>query len=129
VRQAWELREEVLVLEISTDELLEKLPGARRFGALDRFPAVERDLSVLCSESVAADEIKSRVRAAAGPKLRAVSLVDRYSGGQLPAGTVSLTVNLRFQDAERTLTSEEVQAAVDAVVRDLQAEGYEIRGQ
>jgi phenylalanyl-tRNA synthetase beta subunit len=42
---------------------------------------------------------------------------------------VSLTVSLRFQDPERTLTSEEVQGAVDGVVRELRAAGLEIRGE
>ena len=45
------------------------------------------------------------------------------------SGKVSLTVSLRFQDPERTLTSEEVQAAVDGVVRELHDAGLEIRGE
>ncbi len=58
-----------------------------------------------------------------------MSLLDRYTGNQVPPGRVSLTVSLRFQDPERTLTSEEVQEAVDGVVRDLHAAGFEIRGE
>ena len=65
---------------------------------------------------------------AAGERLRSASLVDRYTGNQVPAGKVSLTVSLRFQDQERTLTSEEVQQAVDRVVAELRAAGCEIRG-
>jgi phenylalanyl-tRNA synthetase beta subunit len=38
-------------------------------------------------------------------------------------------VSLRFQDAERTLTSEEVQEAVDGVIRELRAAGLDIRGE
>jgi phenylalanyl-tRNA synthetase beta chain len=68
------------------------------------------------------------VRAAAGERLRSVSLVDRYTGNQVPAGKVSLTVSLRFQDPERTLTSDEVQQAVDRVIAELRAAGGEIRG-
>jgi phenylalanyl-tRNA synthetase beta subunit len=55
--------------------------------------------------------------------------VDRYTGNQVPPGKVSLTVSLRFQDPERTLTSDEVQEAVDGVVRELRAAGFEIRGE
>jgi phenylalanyl-tRNA synthetase beta chain len=128
VRAAWELREEAVVIEIATGALLEEAPGTVRFTALDRFPAVERDLSILCDESVPAAEIDARVRAAAGERLRSVSLVDRYTGNQVPAGKVSLTVSLRFQDPERTLTSDEVQQAVDRVIAELRAAGGEIRG-
>ena len=96
---------------------------------LDRYPAVERDLSILCDEATPAAEIDTRVREAAGERLRSVSLVDRYTGNQVPPGKVSLTVSLRFQDRERTLTSEEVQAAMDDVIRELRAAGLEIRGE
>jgi phenylalanyl-tRNA synthetase beta chain len=129
VRAKWELKDEAVVLEIGLDDLLEAVPPVPRFTALDRHPAVERDLSVLCDESTPAAEIDARVRAAGGARLRSVSLVDRYTGNQVPPGKVSLTVSLRFQDPERTLTSEEVQEAVDGVVRELRAAGFEIRGE
>jgi phenylalanyl-tRNA synthetase beta chain len=129
VRAARELKDETVVLEIGLDGVLEAAPGVARFSALDRFPAVERDLSILCDEATPAAEIDARVRAAAGQGLRSVSLLDRYTGNQVPPGKVSLTVSLRFQDPERTLTSEEVQAAVDGVVRELRTAGLEIRGE
>jgi phenylalanyl-tRNA synthetase beta chain len=129
VRAAWELKDEAVVLDLGLDDLLEAVPLVPRFAALDRYPAVERDLSILCDESSPAAEIDGRVRAAGGARLRSVSLVDRYTGNQVPPGKVSLTVSLRFQDPERTLTSEEVQEAVDGVVRELRAAGFEIRGE
>jgi phenylalanyl-tRNA synthetase beta chain len=129
VRAAWELKDEAVVLEIDLDALLEAAPRVARFSALDRFPAVQRDLSILCDETTPAAEIDARVRAAAGALLRSVSLLDRYTGNQVPPGKVSLTVSLRFQDPERTLTSDEVQAAVDGVVRELRGSGFEIRGE
>ena len=129
VRAAWELKDEAVVLEIDLDTLLEEAPRVARFTALDRFPAVQRDLSIVCDETTPAAEIDARVRAAAGALLRSASLLDRYTGNQVPPGKVSLTVSLRFQDPERTLTSEEVQAAVDGVVRELRGAGFEIRGE
>jgi phenylalanyl-tRNA synthetase beta chain len=129
VRAAWELKDEAVVLELDMDALLEAVPSVARFNALDRFPAVERDLSIVCDEATPAAEIDARVRAAAGERLRSVSLLDRYTGNQVAPGKVSLTVSLRFQDAERTLTSEEVQEAVDGVIRELRAAGFDIRGE
>jgi phenylalanyl-tRNA synthetase beta chain len=127
--ERYELKSEAVLLELDVESLLEAPAGIARFRSLDRFPAVERDLSILCDASTPAAEIDARVRKAAGERLRSVSLVDRYTGNQVPAGKVSLTVSLRFQDRERTLTSEEVQASVDAVVRELRAAGLEIRGE
>jgi phenylalanyl-tRNA synthetase beta chain len=129
VRQRFELKDEVIALELDLERLLEAKPRVERFDALFRHPAVERDISVVCDEATPAAELDARVRQAAGPLLRTLSLVDRYAGNQLPAGKVSLTLSLRFQDRERTLTSDEVQAAVASVVRELRAAGHEIRGE
>jgi len=129
VRAAWELKDEAVVLEVAMDGVLDAVPPVPRFAALDRFPPVDRDLSVVCDESTPAAEIDARVRATGGARLRSVSLLDRYTGNQVPPGKVSLTVSLRFQDPERTLTGEEVQEAVDGVIRELRAAGFEIRGE
>lgn len=129
LRQAWELREQTLVAEVRLDEILEHVPVPVRFEPLPRFPGVARDLSVLCDVAMSAAEITERVRRAAGERLRSVAVVDRYDGDPVPAGKVSLTLGLRYQDARRTLTGEEVQASVEAVIRDLRSMGAEIRGE
>ena len=55
--------------------------------------------------------------------------MDKYDRPPVPAGRVSLTVALAYQDPARTLTGEEVQASVDAVVAALRARGWDIRGE
>ena len=125
----FELKEETFVAEIALGELLARTPAAERFRPLDRFPAVSRDLSVLCSAGVAAADLLEAVRRAAGALLRSVAIVDRYDRPPVPEGKVSLTVALLFQSSERTLAGEEVQEAVERVVREIRGFGAEIRGE
>lgn len=125
--QSLDLRDRALVAEVSLDALV--ATGAPvRVAPLPRFPAVERDLSLLLDAGVEARDLEARVRAAAGPLLRRVSFVDRYDKPPVPAGKVSLTLGLRFQHAERTLTAEEAQASTEQVIAALRAAGIEIRG-
>jgi len=56
-----------------------------------------------------------------------VEVRDRYDRPPVPPGKVSLMLSLRFQHPERTLTGEEVQSQVEAVVRGLRAAGLDIR--
>ncbi len=123
------LRDETLVGEIVLTDLIAKAPAVERFVPLPTQPAVLRDLSVVCDATLPAREIGALVRRSAGPLLRDVAVSDRFEGGSLPAGKVSLTVTLRYQDQERTLTGEEVQQSVGAVVSALKARGAEIRGE
>jgi phenylalanyl-tRNA synthetase beta chain len=129
ILRAWDVRGEVYAAELSLDPLLAARPAPARYRALARAPQVLRDLSVVCDRSLSAAELEGRVRAAGGDRLRSVRVVDRYEGPPVPAGKVSVTLTLAFQDPERTLTGDEVQAAVDRVVGDLRAAGAEIRGE
>jgi phenylalanyl-tRNA synthetase beta chain len=119
-------RDPVLVAELDLDALA---PGAAvRTRPLPRFPAVERDLSLVVPEDAVAQDLESLVRGAAGPLLAAARLVARYAGAPIPAGKVSVTFTLVFQDPGRTLTGDEVQSAVDEVSAAARARGFEIRG-
>lgn len=123
------VRTEVVVAEIALG-MIGALPGPGvRMRALDRFPAVTRDLSVVTDVAVPAGSLLGVVREAAGPLLRDVALADRYEGAPLPAGRVSLTLSLRFQAEERTLLGEEVDRSMQDVAARLRADGHEIRGE
>jgi phenylalanyl-tRNA synthetase beta chain len=124
-----EEREPVVVAELALDPVLKRSDTVERFAPLARFPAVDRDLSVLGDAGVAAAHLVETVRGAAGDMLRRVEVKDRYDRPPVPAGKVSLMLGLRYQHPERTLTSEEVQASVEAVIRELRAAGLEIRGE
>ncbi len=122
-------KDPVVVAEIALDPVLRRATTVARFETLARQPAVERDLSVLADVGMAAGEIVAKVEAAAGELLRQAEVKDRYDRPPVPAGKVSLMLSLRYQDPSRTLTSEEVQASVEAVIRELRGAGLEIRGE
>jgi phenylalanyl-tRNA synthetase beta chain len=123
----WELKDAPIVAEIDPARFDAGVPVRAR--GLARFPAVERDLSVLVEAAVPSADVLSEMRRAGGPLLREVRVVDKYDRPPVPAGRVSLTVALSYQDPARTLTGEEVQASVDATVAALRARGWDIRGE
>jgi phenylalanyl-tRNA synthetase beta chain len=125
----WGLRDEAIVAELRIEALLNEAAEPERVRPLPRFPEVTRDLSVVWDDGRPSQELIERISAAAGPRLSGVALVDRYVGSGIPQGRVSLTVTLRLQDPERTLTGEEVQETVARVVASLTAVGAEIRGE
>ncbi len=55
-------------------------------------------------------------------------MFDRYAGAPVPDGKVSLALRLSIADPGRTLTDDEIEGAVDAVVRALRERfGAELR--
>lgn len=123
----FELKDPTFVAEIDPDRL--DAAGAVRARALPRFPAVDRDLSVLVPRNAGAQAVTAAIREAAGPLLRDVRVVDRYDRPPVPPDRVSLTLALTYQDPARTLTGEEVQEAMERVVAALRPRGWDIRGE
>ena len=118
--------EEVYVGEINLDTLTAAAPAAAlRISPLPRYPSVVRDLSILVADTLSAATVRGTIRSAAPATLIQIREFDRYQGKGVPDGKVSLSFRLTFQSPERTLTDDEVQAAmqgiVEALARELQA--------
>jgi phenylalanyl-tRNA synthetase beta chain len=78
-----------------------------------------RDLSILVSESLPAEIIRGTIQSAAdeaAAPLTTIGFFDRYKGKGVPDGTVSVSVRLTFQAADRTLTDGEIQQAFDKIL-------------
>jgi len=126
--EAWDLKGPAFAAELSLEPLLDAETPARRLRSLPRFPAVERDLSLIVDAAAASADLLAAARAAGGDRLVEVAVADRYEGEPVPKGRVSLTLALRLQDPARTLLSEDVDALMEQVIASLRERGAEIRG-
>ena len=78
--------------------------------------------------AVPVGELMATAKDAAGPLLRNLQLFDRYQGKGVPDDAHSLAMTLTFQDPERTLKAQEVDARIQAVVVALATQhGAELR--
>ena len=120
---------EVYVAELNLDAVTAASPiETRRATTLPRFPFVVRDVSILVANSLSAETVRVTIRSAAPDTLVQVREFDRYEGKGVPDGKVSLSFRLTFQSPERTLTDDEISAAMTAIVTALkQVHGAEQR--
>jgi phenylalanyl-tRNA synthetase beta chain len=86
-------------------------------------PVSTRDVAVVVPETVPAADLVAAARAAGGDELREVRVFDRYAGEQVEPGHVSLALRLTLVDPERTLTDEQIEAAVERVRAALEGAG------
>lgn len=92
---------------------------ARTHVPLAQFPAVERDLALLVPHGVPAGEVLEAAGAAAGSYLEEASIFDLYEGAGVPEGKRSIAFRFRFRDPGRTLTDEQVDKAVETILKTL----------
>jgi len=105
------LRQEIFVAELRLETLLagiESASASGRFEPLPRFPAVERDFSLVLANGVAFAQVAETIRALGIVELRGIEAADLFRGGQVPAGKFSLMVRVTFQSAETTLTDAQI---------------------
>jgi phenylalanyl-tRNA synthetase beta chain len=101
------LRQEVYVAELRLEPLLagiERAHGAARFKPLPRFPAVERDFSLVLADGVTFAQVSGTILALGIAELARIGAADLFRGGQIPAGKYSLMIRITFQSAQATLT-------------------------
>ena len=95
---------------------------------LPKYPGIIRDLSILVAEALPAAAVRGTIRSSAPTTLASIAEFDRYQGKGVPEGRVSLSLRLTFRSPERTLTDDEVEAAMAAIVDTLEkAHGAERR--
>ena len=115
----------VLVFEFGVSGLSTNAEVPVRCSALPQFPASKRDLSVSAPWDVAEETIRAAI--AEAPEVETLSLYDLYRGEQVGGERVSLTYEISFRAAERTLTDEAVDAVVAGIDKRLRAIGVHIR--
>ena len=97
--------------------LLHDLEGAEPvYTPLPRFPAITRDIAVVCDASVPVGELTECIRKAEKNVLRGVKLFDVYTGVGIPEGTKSVAFSLTLRSDDGTLTDDHAEEAVRAVL-------------
>jgi phenylalanyl-tRNA synthetase beta chain len=86
------------------------------FRAISRYPAIRRDLAVVVDDAVTLDELRESVNLAAKGLLRELVVFDLYRGKGIEPGRKSVALGLILQETSRTLTDQEADAVVAAVV-------------
>lgn len=119
VLEAYGLPQRACVFEVDWEGALDLAGATPVYKPLPRFPAVERDLAVVVAEETAADRVREVIAGAGGETLRACRLFDVYRGEQIAPGFKSLAYALTFQRDDRTLTEEEVHAALGRIEEEL----------
>lgn len=122
-RQAWELSSAPVVFELSLDAVTARVVPVAQ--AVAKHQSVERDLAVIVNEQVTHGQLMAAIHAAPTQGLlRDAVLFDIYrakaeSVGPLAAGEKSLAVRLTLHSDEATLTDEQIDAAMTAVIDQL----------
>ena len=120
--------DDIYVLEINLDRLLEKKVGKMKFKEISKFPSVNKDLAVVVDKEVVAQTISMQIKKSAGSVLNDIKVFDIYTGKGIDENKKSIAFSLNFGKMDSTLTDEEINTAMEKIVKDLENKmGAELR--
>lgn len=131
VAERLKLRQDVFLAEIELEPLytaMEAAKASRRYEPLPRFPAVERDFSLLLADGITFAQISESIRSLNIPEITSIEAVDLFRGKNVPAGKYSLLVRVTIQSREATLTDAQINHFAQKIVSILeQRHGAQLR--
>lgn len=105
--------------ELDFELLLALQRGAVKVRPIPRFPAIQRDLSIIVNDNIRWADIIDAVETRAPAELENIKFVGIYHGQGVPSGKKSVTLSLRFRDEDGTLTHEAVDCFQTDIVKNL----------
>ena len=108
--------------ELDFGQLLDMDRSVPEYVPLPKFPAVTRDIAVVCGEAVTVGALEDCIRKGAKGLLKDVSLFDIYRGKGIPEGKKSVAFNLVLRADDRSLTAAEADEDVKAILQLLERE-------
>jgi phenylalanyl-tRNA synthetase beta chain len=123
IADIYKFRQDVFVAELKLEPLVtgvEAANAARRFKPLPRFPAVERDFSLVLADGITFSQVVATIRSLQIAELESIEAADLFRGGQVPAGKLSLMIRVKFQSADATFTDAQLSDFSARIVAALQ---------
>lgn len=128
IEQDYKLRQPAWLAEVGFERLLTFPFRSRAFRPFSRFPAVERDFSLVVPEAVTFARLEAALHRLTLDEIQSLRPIDLFRGGPIPPDHYSLLLRVTFQSQAHTMTSEEIAVASQRVMAVLEVLGVRLRG-
>lgn len=127
VAERYDIGTRAYIASVDFDSLSENARFDHKYVHVAKFPSVSRDLCFVMDVKDSVILIEDAIERCGGKFLESYRLFDLYEGERLGAGLKSAAYNMKFRAEDRTLTEEDVQPVLKAVIDELQKQGIELR--
>lgn len=127
VADHYDIGDRAYVAVLDMPLLVEMATFDRKFEGIAKFPAVNRDLSMVVPKEILAGQIEAMIAQRGGKILESYQLFDIYEGAQIKEGFKSIAYSITFRAKDKTLEEAEVSAAMKKILNGLESMGIELR--
>ncbi|MGN0593157.1 MAG: phenylalanine--tRNA ligase subunit beta, partial [Ruminococcus sp.] len=127
VQETYGFGTRVYVAKLNATEMLPMAVTEVTYQPMPKFPAITRDLSLVCEDALPVGTMEKAICKAVGKILEKVTLFDVYKGQQIAEGMKSVSFSISMRSHEGTLTDEQADAAMKRVLKALGDMGASLR--
>ena len=120
VAKNYGIEADIYAAELNFTALSALIAPASTYVPLPKYPAVSRDIAVICDEALTVAELSACISKAGGKLLREVRLFDIYRGKGIEEGKKSTAFSLTLRADDRTLTDADSDGVIAAVLNALE---------
>lgn len=127
VADTYGIGERAYVAVIDMPEIVELATYDRKYQGIAKYPAVNRDISMVVPKEILVGQIEEVIEKKGGAYLEHYKLFDLYEGAQIKAGFKSVAYSITFRAKDKTLEEADVSAAMKKILKALEEMGIELR--
>ena len=110
---------DVYYAEIILDELESSNPAKVKAPIVNKYPSISRDISIVVKDEVNAAELIKVISKAGGKLVKSVEVFDIYKGEHIDEGYKSVSLNIVYEDKEKTLKVEDINEPHQKIMNEL----------
>ncbi len=127
VAENYGINTEVYLAVLEMNPMFAHRAADRQYRPLPKFPAITRDLALLCDDELPVVEIEKCIRKGCGNHLEKVELFDVYRGSQIEEGKKSVAYTVTLRSSDHTLTDQDADSAMNKSLKALNEIGVVLR--
>ena len=127
IQESYGFNTKVYVAKFNIPELMQSAETKITYQPLPKFPAITRDLSIICDDEIPSAKIEGIIKKSVGKILEKVTLFDVYKGKQIADGKKSISYSISMRSHDGTLKDEQAESAMKKVIKALSEIGAELR--
>lgn len=127
VAENYGIGDRVYCFSLDVDKMYEYAKFEKTYTPLPKFPAVTRDLALLCDDSTPVLTLEKAIIRGAGNLLEKIKLFDVYKGEQIDSSKKSVAFSVTLRSADSTLTDERIAGTMKKIMKELEKAGAILR--
>jgi phenylalanyl-tRNA synthetase beta chain len=121
------INEKVYCFTLDVDLMFEYAKTEKKYIQLPKFPAVTRDLALICDNEIPVLTLEKAIVRGAGNLLETIKLFDVYKGEQIDADKKSVAFSIVLRSNDSTLTDDHTSGVMKKVMKELEKVGAILR--